>query len=252
MSNLVTQLASWQDNLLNRKIGKLGAQQTVLLKAKKLNKVYKKAGQDIHAVRDVSLEIKKGEIMVIIGPSGAGKSTLLHLLGGLDEPTTGSVYLDGTDLYKIRDNKRAWIRNKKIGFVFQFYHLLPEFTVLENTILPAVMRQKKREDKKEILNKAKDVLEKVGLADRLTHKPNELSGGEAQRVAIARALINEPAIVFCDEPTGNLDSTTSNEICNLIHKLNNQKHVSFVIVTHEQSLTKKADKVFHIKDGELA
>jgi len=252
MSNLVTQLASWQDNLLNRKIGKLGTQQAVLLKAEKLHKIYKKAGQDIHAVRDVSLEIKKGEILVIIGPSGAGKSTLLHLLGGLDEPTTGSVHLDGIDLYKIRDNKRAWIRNKKIGFVFQFYHLLPEFTVVENTILPAIMRQKKREDKKEILNKAKDVLEKVGLADRLTHKPNELSGGEAQRVAIARALINEPAIVFCDEPTGNLDSTTSNEICSLIHKLNDQKHVSFVIVTHEPSLTKKADKVLHIKDGKLA
>ena len=226
----------------------------VLLKAEDLHKSYKKGTEEIRAVNGINLEVKKGEILVIVGQSGAGKSTLLHVLGGLHRPTEGAVFLDGTDLYRVSDSRRARIRNERIGFIFQLYHLLPEFTVLENTLLPALMRRGTSMlgtgpigEK----DRAKEILERVGLKNRMGHKPNELSGGEAQRVAIARALINEPDIVFCDEPTGNLDSKTSDEICSLIHRLNKTRGLTFVIVTHEPSLAEKATRVLHIRDGKL-
>jgi len=242
MSNVVTYLV---DELMGG-----FKKHPAFLRAEGLHKAYKKGKDNIYAVRGISLGVKKGEILVIVGPSGAGKSTLLHLLGGLDTPTEGKVFLDDHDIYGISDRKRTRLRNKKIGFVFLFYHLLPEFSVLENTILPTLM-QKRKEKRSVVMKHAEELLSRVGLADRIHFKPNELSGGEAQRVAIARALINEPEIVLCDEPTGNLDSRTASEIYNLIHLLNKTKHTTFVIATHEQSLAKTATRVVHLKDGKI-
>ena len=199
----------------------------------------------VYAVRGISLQVYKGEILVIVGPSGAGKSTLLHLLGGLDKPTAGSVFLDGTDIYKIGDDARSRIRNERIGFVFQFYHLLPELTALENVMLPMMIRGRRGG------SRAKELLEAVGLKDRFSHKPRHLSGGEAQRVAIARSLVNNPDIVLCDEPTGNLDSKMSEELCNIIWRLSKENSKAFVVVTHEPALAQKADRILHIKDGIL-
>lgn len=250
MSNLVKDIPLKIHNRIRmRKNSECKCGNPVLLKAENLHKVYRKGQQDIHAVKGVTLDIKKGDITVIVGPSGAGKSTLLHLLGGLDRPTKGTIYLNGLNLYSLRDSRRSRIRNEKIGFVFQFYHLLPEFTALENVMLPALIRG--GEKKSFITNKASVMLNRVGLKGRINHKPSELSGGESQRVAIARALINDPDIVLCDEPTGNLDSATSSEICALIKELNTDMSTSFVIATHETSLAERATKVLNIKDGSL-
>jgi len=217
-----------------------------MLKARDLHKFYKEDSKEVHALKGVNLEVEKGEILSIVGPSGAGKSTLLHLLGGLDMPTRGTVFLDGTDLYKISDNARCRIRNRKVGFVFQFYHLLPEFTALENVMMPAMINGSNKLKAKE---RARSLLETVGLSHRMEHRPAELSGGEAQRVAIARSLMNHPDIVFCDEPTGNLDSEMSEDVCNLILTLSRKDRQTFVIATHQEDLAKRADRVLHIKDG---
>ena len=176
------------------------------LLAHNLHKSYNNGGKTLHVLKGISLKVIKGKVLAIVGPSGAGKSTLLHILGGLDRSISGSVFLNGVDIYKLGDRQRARLRNRQIGFVFQFYHLLAEFTALENVMLPAVI--KKAPIAKQ---KGQQLLEKVGLGHRINHLPSQLSGGECQRVAIARALINEPAIVFCDEPTGNLDSKRSEE-----------------------------------------
>ncbi|NQT06578.1 MAG: ABC transporter ATP-binding protein [Candidatus Omnitrophica bacterium] len=216
-----------------------------MLKVRDLHKVYREGSKEVYAIRGVNLEVNKGDISVIIGPSGAGKSTLLHLLGGLDIPSAGSVLLDNIDLYKISDSRRSKLRNKKIGFVFQFYHLLPEFTALENVMLPSMVGGRKRS------KKAAELLETVGLKDRMDHRPAQLSGGESQRVAVARALINDPEIVFCDEPTGNLDSRMSEEVRNLIWKLNRENDQTFVIATHEPLLAQRAQRALYIKDGML-
>jgi len=217
-----------------------------LLLAHNLHKSYDNGGKTLHVLKGISLKVIKGKVLVIVGPSGAGKSTLLHILGGLDSPVSGSVFLNGVDIYKLRDRQRAKLRNRQIGFVFQFYHLLAEFTALENVILPAAI-------KKAPIAKQKgcQLLGKVGLEHRINHLPSQLSGGERQRVAIARALINEPAIVFCDEPTGNLDSKTGGLIYDIIWRLNKEKEQTFVIVTHEERIVKRADEVYRIKDGEL-
>jgi len=220
-----------------------------MLKTIDLHRIYEDGPKSVHAVRGINLEVYKGEILVIIGPSGAGKSTLLHLLGGLDMPSEGSVLLDGIDLYRISDNTRARIRNERIGFVFQLYHLLPGFTALENVMLPAMIGGRKIRLKEQ--HRAKELLENVGLKERIYHKPMQLSGGEAQRVAIARSLMNNPEIVLCDEPTGNLDSEMSAELCNLICRLSKENNQTFVLVTHEPSLAQKADRILHIKDGML-
>jgi lipoprotein-releasing system ATP-binding protein len=220
-----------------------------MLKAYDLHKVYKEGPKDVHALKGVGFEVKKGEILTVIGPSGAGKSTLLHLLGGLDSPTKGRVLLDDIDIYKLSDNARCRIRNERVGFVFQFYHLLPELTSLENVMLPMMIRQKRQPDGRE---RAARLLETVGLSERLHHKPSQLSGGEAQRVAIARALINDPEMVFCDEPTGNLDSLRSQDLCNLIWRLSRENNKTFMVVTHEPSLAERADRILHIKDGVIS
>jgi lipoprotein-releasing system ATP-binding protein len=173
----------------------------------------------------------------------------LHLLGGLDTPEAGSVILDGVDLYKISEAKRALARNEKIGFVFQFYHLLPEFTALENVLLPALMKRATSDERRATDKRARDLLKLVGLGERVSHRPAELSGGESQRVAIARALINEPVVLLCDEPTGNLDSKTAKDVMGLLLNLNRERGVSLIIATHDESLKGMAEAVLRIRDG---
>lgn len=205
------------------------------------------AGRQLHVLKGIDLSVERGEFLSIAGPSGAGKSTLLHLLGGLDEPSEGTVYIEGQDIFKINRNKRAQLRLKKIGFVFQFYYLLPEFNVLENVTLPIYVARNLGKEEAEA--KATALLGEVGLEERLRHRPAELSGGEAQRVAIARALILEPEIVVCDEPTGNLDSETGGKILELLIRINRKKGKTFIIVTHDESIAGRAQRVLHIKDG---
>jgi len=223
----------------------------VILKANNIHKYYPSGKEKLHVLRGLDLEIKRAQILVIIGPSGAGKSTLLHILGGLDCPSKGRVLIDGVDLYKIPDNKRAKLRNEKIGFVFQFYHLLPEFTALENVILPFLIKNARKMKKREVHNRAYELLDEVGLINRAHHKPDQLSGGEQQRVAVARALMNEPELLLCDEPTGNLDSKSSERLIDLLRSLNEKNHQTLMIVSHNESMNKVADRVIKIKDGKF-
>ena len=202
----------------------------------------------LEILKSVSLEIEPEKISVIIGASGAGKSTLLHLLGGLDRPDSGEVYFNDKNIFTLSDEKLAKFRNRNIGFVIQFHHLLPEFTALENTAIPQMINGV---NLAEASAKAKEILELVGLSERLHHKPAELSGGEQQRVAVARALANNPSIIFADEPTGNLDSTNSESIHELIVDLRDKFKKTFVIVTHNTALVNLADRVFEIKDGRI-
>lgn len=222
----------------------------MILEATNINKSYVQSGNALHVLKGIDLKVDEGEIIAIVGPSGAGKSTLMHIMGGLDTPDQGTVTLEGEDIYKLRASKRAQVRNNKIGFVFQFYHLLPEFTALENVFLPAMIQTKKVK-KKELELVGLNFLEKVGLKNRGHHKPYQLSGGEQQRVAIARALVNKPRIIFCDEPTGNLDSESGNEIISLLMDLNKRNKQTLVLVTHDETVAAKSHRVIHIRDGEL-
>ena len=222
-----------------------------VIKTEGLYKTYKDKVKKTEVLRGIDLTIKREELLVIQGPSGAGKSTLLHLLGGLDQPTAGKVFIDGIDISKLKDSKKASLRNIKIGFVFQFYNLLPEFTVLENVILPALINNGSIFKRNDLLKEGARILNLVRLSDRFSHKPYQLSGGELQRVAIARALINNPEIILCDEPTGNLDSETGKEICNLLQVLNKEKRKTLVIVTHEEEIARLSQRIVHIKDGKL-
>lgn len=222
----------------------------MILEASNIVKSYFCSKNELRVLKGIDLTIKKGEIVSVIGPSGAGKSTLLHILGGLDQPNRGMVHFDGDDIYSLDDAARARIRNDKIGFVFQFYHLLPEFTALENVFLPAMIQQSHIK-KKQLEEMGADLLGKVGLKGRSTHKPYQLSGGEQQRVAIARALINHPQIVFCDEPTGNLDSESGQGIIQLLMELNERDNQTLVIVSHDEDVAKRSHRIIHIKDGEL-
>ena len=222
-----------------------------MLETKNVHKFYDTGAEKLHVLKGISLKIMRSQFSAIIGPSGAGKSTLLHILAGLDSPSQGQVFLEETDLSSLRENELCDIRNKKIGFVFQFYHLLPEFTVLENVQMPFLISSQPSAFGSQLKDNAKKILTKVGLTGRLGHFPSQLSGGEKQRVAIARALINAPEILFCDEPTGNLDSETGSEIMELIHKIRKDSAMTVVLVTHNIELAKTADKVFHLKDGIL-
>lgn len=223
-----------------------------MLEAKNINKYYLNGKDRIHVLKDASLNISPGEIAAIVGPSGAGKSTLLHILGGLDNPTSGEILFEGKRLKGLTDSDLSAFRNKSIGFVFQFYHLLPEFTILENVMMPAVIAHKRtRLPVCRSKEKALEILEIVGLKNRLNHLPNQLSGGEQQRVAIARALINEPVLLLCDEPTGNLDSENGKQICRLLENLNRQKGMAIVMVTHNIDVASLASKVYNIVDGQL-
>ena len=222
----------------------------MILEAQNIQKFYKHAAGRLHVLKSVSLKIKIGEIAAIVGPSGAGKSTLLHILGGLDSPNDGEVVFDGEDLYALNDAERARIRNRKIGFVFQFYHLLPELTALENVLLPVLIKEDVSQLAK-FKDKGLALLKEVGLEQRAQHKPSELSGGEQQRVAIARALINKPRIIFCDEPTGNLDSQSGKEIINLLLALNRENQQTLVIVTHDEEIARLSHRILHMRDGQL-
>lgn len=218
-----------------------------MLVAQNLHKVYVDGKNSLEVLKGIELKIEKGQIIAIVGPSGAGKSTLLHLLGGLDHPTDGRVIFEGTDLEKLSDKELSQFRNKRAGFVFQFYHLLPEFSVLENVLLPALIR--KNGDVCLLRQKAQDILGEMGLKARFNHRPNQLSGGEQQRVAVARALINEPDLLLCDEPTGNLDSENGKSVLTLLERLNKRNNVTIVLVTHNEELARIAQKKIHLKDG---
>ncbi len=199
-------------------------------------------------LKGVDIQIAKGEIVSIVGSSGAGKSTLLHILGTLDKADKGSVSLDGQKIEELNGRKLSAFRNKKIGFVFQFHHLLPEFTALENVCIPGWIAGNK---KKEIIEKATNLLTTLGLFNRLENKPQQLSGGEQQRVAVARALINNPSIIMADEPTGNLDSTNAKELHQLFVDLRNKFNQTFLIVTHNEELAQMSDRILHMKDGKI-
>ncbi len=213
-----------------------------------ITRTYRVGTEEVRALRSVSLSIYKNEFVALMGPSGSGKSTLMNLLGCLDTPTSGQYILNGQDVSKLNDNELAEIRNKEIGFVFQTFNLLPRSTALENVMLPQIYKGVSKTDR---LVRAKEVIENVGLTDRAHHKPNELSGGQRQRVAIARALVNKPSIILADEPTGNLDSTTSYEIMGLletIHKLGN----TIILVTHEEDIAKHAHRIIRLMDGKVS
>jgi lipoprotein-releasing system ATP-binding protein len=213
-----------------------------MIKAENITKTY----GNLQVIKGVNLEVEKGEIVSITGSSGAGKSTLLHILGTLDQADGGSIQIDGQSVMELNDKALAAFRNKHIGFVFQFHHLLPEFTALENVCIPAFIAGI---SKSEAEKKAKELLEYLGLNDRIQHKPSEMSGGEQQRVAIARALINQPSIVFADEPSGNLDAKNSAELHDLFFDLRKHFNQTFVIVTHDPILADKADRKIVIRDG---
>ncbi|OIO37389.1 MAG: hypothetical protein AUJ75_04275 [Candidatus Omnitrophica bacterium CG1_02_49_10] len=220
-----------------------------IVRALGIHKIYNASmHNELHILKGIDIEIEKGRIVSIVGPSGAGKSTLLHILGGLDKPSRGSVILAGEDIYKIKDAARSRIRNKKVGFVFQFFHLLAELDVLENVMLPAMMNGGGR-PKAVVRKSAETLLDRFGIGNRLRHRPAELSGGEQQRAAIARALINEPDVILCDEPTGNLDSASSAVIFGFIEELNKAKGQSFIVATHDEAIAARSHRTLHIKDG---
>ena len=212
---------------------------------------YEMGSQKLRVLNDVNFDVKRGQIHVILGTSGAGKSTLLHILGLLDTPIEGSVYHEGINLRSLSLNRICRKRNENIGFVFQFYHLLPEFTALENVLMGAMVHKNWFKERQSNVARAKELLSQVGLEQRMRHRPLQLSGGERQRVAIARALINEPEIVLCDEPTGNLDAENSKSIQNLIWKLNKQMQQTFVIVTHDINIARNAHRVYKLTNGKL-
>jgi lipoprotein-releasing system ATP-binding protein len=221
-----------------------------IVRAKNIKKRYSMSKkQTLEVLKGISLDIKKSETIAVIGPSGAGKSTLLHILGGLDRPDEGEVYYGKENIFTFQDDLLARFRNQDIGFVFQFHHLLPEFTALENVLIPGLIHgQSFSKSEKQ----AKELLGMVGLSERVSHFPAELSGGEQQRVAVARALLNNPKILFADEPSGNLDRTGGEQLHNLLWTLNNDTGITLFIVTHNMSLAEKADRIIRLIDGKIA
>lgn len=218
----------------------------IILEGVDIHKSFPTGVGTLHVLKGVNIGVKKGEIVAVVGASGVGKSTLLHILGALDRPTKGKVNLNSSDIFSLSDKKLAHFRNKTIGFVFQFHHLLPEFSALENVMMPKLIAG---EEENSIREKAKEILLEVGLLDRALHKPGELSGGEQQRVAVARALVNDPQVVIADEPSGNLDKATGEELHNLISQLNQKKGQTFIIATHNQLLAQRAHRIIALVEG---
>jgi putative ABC transport system ATP-binding protein len=219
-----------------------------VIEADNVWKVYKRGKTDVEALRGVSFRVRKGEIVAVMGPSGCGKTTLLNIIGGLDTPTTGNIIVNENNLSNLGGGKLTKFRRENIGFVFQFYNLLPNLTALENVQLPLIAQGIPKQKRRKI---AEEFLQGVGLSDRLNHKPGELSGGEQQRVAIARALAVNPAIVLADEPTGDLDSTTGEEIMNLLKEINEKFSHTIIIVTHDELIAKTADRIIKLRDGRI-
>ncbi|MBI4618837.1 MAG: ABC transporter ATP-binding protein [Desulfobacterales bacterium] len=218
----------------------------VSIRARNLYKTFESNNKTVEVLKGIDLDIKKGDMLSIVGASGVGKSTLLHILGAIERPTSGNVFYDTEDLFLMDDKKLAGFRNRTIGFIFQFHHLLPEFNAIENTMMPALIRGIK---KKDACIEAENILQKVGLKDRITHKPGELSGGEQQRVAIARALILKPEVILADEPTGNLDTKTGDSVQDLLINLNRELKITLVVVTHNNRLADKMPRRVSLLDG---
>nr|HAT8714794.1 lipoprotein-releasing ABC transporter ATP-binding protein LolD [Legionella jordanis] len=220
-----------------------------ILNCENLNKTYRDGHTSVEVLKDISLSVQKGDRIAIVGPSGSGKSTLLHLLGGLDKPSTGKVSLDNHDWQSLSEKRRCELRNRHLGFIYQFHHLLPELTAWENVSMPLLLGGCSIAEAR---IRAKTILEEVGLAQRLNHKPSQLSGGERQRVAIARALVHQPHCVLADEPTGNLDHATALKVFDLMLSLNEKQNTALVIVTHDRQIAEKMDKILTIQNGLLA
>ena len=216
-----------------------------VIRTEHIAKVYVMGTEEVHALRDISITIKQGEYVALMGPSGSGKSTLMNMIGCLDTPSKGQYFLDGQDVSRMTDNQLAEVRNKKIGFVFQTFNLLPRSTALDNVTLPLIYAGFNKSDRKV---RGEKVLNQVGLGDRMSHQPNELSGGQRQRVAVARALVNNPALILADEPTGNLDSKTSIEIMGLFEEIHRNGN-TIVVVTHEEEIVQHAHRIIRLKDG---
>ena len=227
----------------------MSSNNNAVVDAKDLTKVFTMGDVEVHALRGLSVQIERGEVISIMGPSGSGKTTLMNILGCLDRPTAGEYCLDGESIATLKDEQLATIRNRKVGFVFQSFNLLPRSTALTNVELPLRYSPPNGRKRREL---AKEALVEVGLGDRISHRPNELSGGQQQRVAIARALVNEPAIIMADEPTGNLDSKSGDEIMELLMKLNQEKGTTLIIVTHDPEIAEQTQRIIHIRDGVVA
>ena len=219
-----------------------------VLKCENLSKTFTEGPSEVEVLKDISLSVARGEQVAIIGSSGSGKSTLLQLLGGLDLPSNGRVEVTGHDMASLDEASRGQLRNESLGFVYQFHHLLPEFSAIENVGMPLLIRGLKP---KEVTKRAVSMLERVGLSHRLNHKPSELSGGERQRAALARALVTNPACVLADEPTGNLDGKTAEQVYELMREVNRELNTSFIVVTHDLNFAKKMDRTLHLVDGQI-
>ncbi|MBN1913025.1 MAG: ABC transporter ATP-binding protein [Candidatus Omnitrophica bacterium] len=222
-----------------------------ILEIRGLRKDYKSANKTVSVLKGIDLKIDRGRFIAITGPSGAGKSTLLHISGGLDLPSAGQVFFEGEDIYTLAESKICRLRNSRIAFVFQFYHLLSEFTVLENVLMPAFIGGHGLFSGHKLREEACAALKDLGLEDRMSHFPSQLSGGEMQRTALARALLNKPSLLLCDEPTGNLDSKIGNEIIALIKKISRDSQMTVVMVTHNLELARQADEIYRLNDGVL-
>ena len=220
----------------------------LVIEAKELTKTYQMGELQVHALRQVSLQVKRGEFLAVMGPSGSGKSTLMNILGCLDQPSSGEYYLAGDPVARLDDNKLARIRGEQIGFVFQNFNLLPRTNALHNVELPLIYAGLRRSERRK---RSAAALELVGLGDRLHHKPNELSGGQQQRVAIARALVGQPAIILADEPTGNLDSHSSQDIIGIFERLNREQGITIIFVTHEQDIADQTQRIVRLVDGQI-
>ena len=222
---------------------------TPLVHLKDIKKTYLMGKVPVSALRGIDMDISDGEMVAIMGPSGSGKTTLLNILGLLDAPSVGSYKLDGDEVAKLADRRRSQLRNKRFGFVFQVYNLLPRLTAVENVMIPLIYGSAKKKDRRP---RAAAAMEAVGLQDRMRHRPSELSGGEQQRVAIARALVNEPSVILADEPTGNLDSKSGAAIMDLIQQLHQDRKVTIVLVTHNTAVAERAERIVQLQDGEVA